>query len=170
MTRLFLAAVVAGWALGAYLLFVRHDGDVPVRADAVVVLAGADERLPVGLDLVRRGYAPILLVSRNHDPSPLEQHVCTGAAAVIAVCESADPYSTRGEAELIARVAEERGWRTVDVVTSRFHVLRAKRMIERCWQGRVVVVAAPNPGWPRFGWGLVTESVKLVYHEVDRRC
>jgi len=170
VTKLFLAVVVAAWLIGAYLLFVHRDGDVPVRADAVVVLAGADDRLPVGLDLVRRHYAPILLVSRSHEPSPLEQHVCTGAAGVIAVCEPADPYSTRGEAELIARVAKERRWHTVDVVTSRFHVFRAKRMIERCWDGRVDVVAAPNPDWPRFAWDVVTESVKVVYHEIDRRC
>ena len=134
------------------------------------MLAGASERLPVALDLVHRGYAPILVVSRNHQPDALEQQVCNGGAGVIAVCAAADPYSTRGEVQLIVRVARERQWHTVDVVTSRFHVFRAKRMIERCWDGRVAVVAAPNPEWPRFGWDLVTESAKVVYHEVDRRC
>ena len=86
------------------------------------------------------------------------------------LCFRAEPYSTQGEAEMIARLARERKWAGVDVVTSRFHVFRAKRMIERCYSGRLRVVGAPNPRLYRYVRDVVLESVKLVYHELDRGC
>ena len=55
----------------------------------------------------------------------------------------ANPYSTRGEAENVARMARAHGWRSLVVVTSRYHIRRAKLLFERCFPGRVQTVAAP---------------------------
>ena len=158
--------LLVAWLAAATYAFVLRPGDQPVRADAVFVLSGASERLPVGVRLVREGFAPVLVVSKSHEPKPYELRICRGRA----LCRAAEPYSTQGEARLIARLARERHWRTVDVVTSRFHVLRAKVMLERCFKGRLRVVAAPNPKLPTLAWNYVLESVKLVYHELDRGC
>ena len=160
------ALVLVAWLAAATYVFVLRPGDEPMRADAVFVLSGASERLPVGVALVREGEAPVLVVSTSRKPKPYEVRVCKGAA----LCRAAEPYSTRGEARLLARLAREHHWRTVDVVTSRFHVLRAKLMIERCFKGRLRVVAAPNPKLSMLAWNYVLESVKLVYHELDRAC
>lgn len=164
------ALVVVVYAAAAVWLFVvRHDQRA-VRADAVVVLSGSRLRLPVGFELMRRGDAPMLVISRNDRPTSLERRACAGSLGVDTLCVRADPFSTQGEARLIARLARQRGWRTVDVVTSQFHVFRARFMIERCYSGRLVMVGAPNPtGWT-LARNVVLEPVKLAYHEVRRGC
>ena len=81
MIRLLLVLVlllVLAWVAAGSWLFVVHHGDKPFGADAVVVLAGTKQRLPVGLELMRRGFAPILVVSRSHSPTQLETETCRG--------------------------------------------------------------------------------------------
>ena len=167
MIKRVVAAMFLAWFALATYAFVVRPGDHPFRANAVVVLSGSNERLPVGLRLVRQGYAPLLVVSRSHDPNALERRTC---ARRTVLCFAAEPYSTRGEARMIARLARQRRWTRVDVVTSRFHVPRAKRMIERCYSGKLRVVAAPNPSPVWLARAYVLESVKLVYHELARGC
>lgn len=161
--RVLLLLVVAYVAVAGYLFVVHHD-DRPAKADAVVVLSGTQERLPVGERLVREGYAPLLVVSRSTFPKAAELRACrTGA-----LCFRADPYSTRGEARAIARLAAARHWRTVDVVTSQFHVFRARILIRRCYHGGLRMVGAPEPAW-RLPYDAVKETAKLVYQEVFAR-
>lgn len=161
--RVLLTLVVAYVAVAGYLFVVHHD-DRPAKADAVVVLSGTKERLPVGQRLVREGYAPLLVVSRSTHPKAAELRACrTGA-----LCFRADPYSTRGEARAIARLAAARHWRTVDVVTSQFHVFRARILIRRCYHGGLRMVGAPEPAW-RLPYDAVKETVKLVYQETFAR-
>jgi uncharacterized SAM-binding protein YcdF (DUF218 family) len=165
-----LALVVLVYGAAAIWLFLVAHDQRPVRADAVVVLSGSKLRLPVGVMLVRRGDAPLLVVSRNDRPSTLERRACDGSLGLRSLCLRAKPFSTQGEARLIARLARQRGWRTVDVVTSQFHVFRARFMIARCYSGRLAMVGAPNPtGWTLVR-NVVLEPVKLAYHEVRRGC
>jgi len=151
-------------------LFVIDHGDKPVRADAVVVLSGAKNRLPVGVRLVRGHDAPLLVVSRNDKPTTLEQQACAHRLDLKTLCVRADPFSTQGEARLIEKLARERHWDAVDVVTSKFHTYRAKLMIARCYHGRLALVDAPNPKGVALVRNVALEPVKLVYHEVRRRC
>jgi uncharacterized SAM-binding protein YcdF (DUF218 family) len=169
MRKRVVAVVFVAWLVAATLLFVVHHGDKPVRADAVFVLSGSYARLPVGVRLVREGYAPLLVVSRTTgEPSVLEQQVCAHRLDIRALCVRADPYSTVGEAELLARLAQARHWRTVDAITSEFHVIRARIILRRCYHGRLRVVGAPNQlKW--LWWNAVLESVKLPYHELVHR-
>jgi uncharacterized SAM-binding protein YcdF (DUF218 family) len=163
------ALLVLAWLAAAVALFVVHHGDTPIHADAVFVLSGSAKRLPVGVKLVRAGYAPLLVVSRTTlAPSRLEQRVCKHRLAVRVLCVRADPFSTVGEAELLARLAAARHWHTVDVVTSQYHVVRARIILERCYHGRLRVVGAPNVLW-LLPWNAAQESVKLVYHELVHR-
>jgi uncharacterized SAM-binding protein YcdF (DUF218 family) len=130
----------------------------------VVVLSGTRQRLPVGQRLVREGYAPLLVVSRSTDPNTAERRACRAGA----LCFRAKPYSTRGEARAIARLAAARGWRTVDVVTSQFHVLRARILIRRCYHGGLRMVGASQSPL-RLPIDMAKESLKLVYQEVFAR-
>jgi uncharacterized SAM-binding protein YcdF (DUF218 family) len=163
--RVLLGLIVAYVAVAASLFVVHHD-DRPARADAVVVLSGTNERLPVGERLVREGYAPLLVVSRSDHPSAAERRACRSGA----LCFRAQPYSTRGEARAIARLAAARHWRAVDVVTSQFHVFRARILIKRCYSGSLRMVGAGEPVW-RLPYDVVKETMKLVYQEtVARGC
>lgn len=163
--RAVLMLLLAYVAVAGYL-FVAHHDDHPAKADAVVVLSGTEQRLPVGQRLVREGYAPVLVVSRSTDPSHAEQRACRSGA----LCFRAAPYSTRGEARAIARLAAARHWNTVDVVTSQFHIFRARILIERCYHGHLRMVGAREPRW-RIPLDAIKETVKLVYQEtVARTC
>ena len=42
------------------------------------------------------------------------------------------PLQHAGRGSGVARLARERGWRKVAVVTSSFHVFRARKLFERC--------------------------------------
>ena len=161
--RVVVMVVLAYLAVASYLFVVHHD-DRPVKADAVVVLSGTKQRLPVGERLVRQGFAPLLVVSRSTGTSAAEERACrTGA-----LCFRAQPYSTRGEARAIARLAAARHWRMVDVVTSQFHIFRARIVIRRCYHGGLRMVGADEPR-RRIPLDVAKETVKLVYQELFAR-
>ena len=70
------------------------------------------------------------------------------------VCFTAVPFSTRGEAETVARLARARGWHSVVVVTSTFHITRAHMLFRRCFHGRLCdrrQPARPGGGCRRSG-------------------
>jgi uncharacterized SAM-binding protein YcdF (DUF218 family) len=168
MLRAAIMLVAAGWVAADIALFVVPRGQKPIHADAVVVLSGSPTRLPKGLALVRAGWAPLLVVSRSTDPTRLELRACAHELDVPVLCRRADPYSTEGEAKMVRMLAERRGWTAVDVVTSRYHVFRARLLLRRCYRGRLRVVAAPNQTW-MLPADAVLEGLKLVYHEVVHR-
>lgn len=168
-TRLLPVALLV-WVVAAAAVYVFDHGGSPIRADAVVVLQGSKTRLPKGLQLVEQGYAPLLVISRG-DRKKLESRLCAGKGAathVRVVCFTASPPSTRGEAEFIGRLAKERGLSTIDVVTSQFHVFRARIVIARCFHGRLQMVGASQPAW-KLPWYAVNETAKLGYQLVVAR-
>jgi uncharacterized SAM-binding protein YcdF (DUF218 family) len=164
---LVLGVIFAAWLAVAIALFVVHHDDEPIHADAVVVLQGSNTRLPVGYRLVQEGYAPLLVVSRG-SRLKLEKRLCSGRTPVRVLCFQST--STRGEARFIAALAREQNLRRLDVVTSQFHVLRARIVLERCYDGELRMVGSANPTW-RMPLMMVTETAKLAYQlVVDRKC
>jgi uncharacterized SAM-binding protein YcdF (DUF218 family) len=128
---------VAAWFTLTVVLFYSPPEQVPRRADAVVVLGGGSaERLELGLRLARARVAPVLVVSDPPDDSPL----CSSKAGFEVVCVEPDPFTTRGEAETIGRLAASRGWQSLAVVTSNYHAVRAGLLVRRCFHGSVEVL------------------------------
>jgi uncharacterized SAM-binding protein YcdF (DUF218 family) len=172
MPRRFLILIgilFAIWLAAAIVLFGVHHGDKPVHANAVFVLSGSDTRLPEGLRLMQEGLAPLLVVSETTvKPSKLEQQACAHRLEVHVLCVRASPYSTVGEAELLARLAAARHWDAVDVVTSSYHVVRARIILRRCYRGTLRVVGVSDR-WYWHAWNMVLESIKLPYHELFHR-
>jgi uncharacterized SAM-binding protein YcdF (DUF218 family) len=127
-------------------LFVWPDSDSLRHADAVVVLAGGDgERLDRGLALVRDGVAPTLVASTGPN------RLCSYEQTFRVICFVPDPNNTRGEVEAVARIAKEHGWKRIVLVTSTYHVTRARLLLDRCYAGTVEVSpASPHEGV--FGW------------------
>jgi uncharacterized SAM-binding protein YcdF (DUF218 family) len=157
IARVLLLLVVGAFAAATAYLFVYPDADpVPLQADAIVVLSGGQHRLDEGVRLWRRGVAPTLAISDGRNPSwPQANRLC-GRPRVR--CFNPSPYSTRGE----ARWAAAQGWDSVVVVTSTYHVRRAREMFDRCVDGRLAVVEAEPPldnlivgvtwEWPKSAW------------------
>jgi uncharacterized SAM-binding protein YcdF (DUF218 family) len=160
-----------GWAAAAAVLFVWPPQHVPARADAVVVLSGGrGPRLARGLELVRRGVAPVLVVSDGWGATwPEANRLCAERRAPVRVlCFHPDPYDTHGEAEGFARLATARGWTSVLVVSSRYHIARAKILFERCFHGTVYTAGANQSVWTRI-LSVPSETAKLGYALTLRR-
>ncbi|HZS25138.1 MAG TPA: YdcF family protein [Gaiellaceae bacterium] len=147
------AGLVVLWLVLCAVLFVWSPWltGAPKRADVIVVLSGSKRRLPPALALIRRGVAPVLALSTVQRTKhwPQAQRLCAARryAGATVVCFTAQPFSTAGEARTLARLARQRGWRSIVVVTSRFHVTRAHMLFRRCWHGPLSFVAAPSPWW-----------------------
>ena len=162
LALVFLAALLVSSAF----IFVWPSSDTPTQASAVVVLSGAKNRLTKAEQLIRAGVAPVLAISSVlrtpnwHAALRLCRAGRYHGARVL--CFEASPYSTRGEAENVARMARAHGWRSLVVVTSRYHIRRAKLLFERCFPGRVQTVGAPF-AWTELPSILPSEWSKLVY-------
>lgn len=123
------------------------------HADAVLVLGGPGARLQVATELARRHAAPWMLVS-----VPSVEWNCPHieTPGVVVQCFRPDPFSTQGEAQYFGRQARHHGWRSVIVVSSVPQATRARLRVERCFPGRVQVVAAALPA-AKFAYGVVYE-------------
>ena len=160
--------VVLGVALVALnlRLFVWPASSTPAHADAVVVLAGGDgERLDKGLELVRNGLAPNLVVSTPPD------RLCTNDYTFEVYCFLPDPDDTRGEAEAVGRIAEQEGWHTLVLVTSEYHATRARLLLERCFEGTVDVSTARSGKGPvSLLWAIGHEWGGMVEAALHENC
>ena len=164
--------VVVAWVAATAVLFVWPRQDEPRRADAVVVLSGGREaRLAKGLELMRERVAPTLVLSDGNAPGWVEgNRLCGGGSRFAVVCFRPRPYSTHGEADHVARLARAHGWRSLVVVTSRYHVTRSRLLFRRCTRAAVDGVAA-RTSLVAMALNVPAEWAKLLYQvTVERDC
>lgn len=127
---------VVVWAgLGAWFLSDRHRSE-PVKSDAIVMLAGAnDGRHRVARNLLEDGYAPELLVS-SPDGAGRKQaaELCLEKATE---CFTPVPKTTAGEVKFVREAADEakesgHAWHDIIVVTNKPHAARAGDFFRKC--------------------------------------
>ena len=165
-----LAAVAYGYGIWLYLL--HYQERLPAHADAIVVLAGSRDRLPVAVKLAETGIANTLVVSEDNASSdPARARFCSGTKpkGYKLVCQFASPSSTRGEARMIANLANQRAWKTVVVVTSRYHIYRAHKLIRRCTKVDLAMRYTDKDAWWRKAIAIPLEYVKLLRAEISQR-
>jgi uncharacterized SAM-binding protein YcdF (DUF218 family) len=171
---LIVAALVVAWLVACLVLFVwpPAESSAPAHADVVVVLSGNKRRLPPALALIRRGVAPVLALSTVQRTRhwPLAEQLCRARryAGARVLCFTAVPFSTRGEARTVAKLARRRGWRSVVVVTSTFHVTRARLLFRRCFPGPLAVVGSSSTWW-KLPDEWASETGKLLVQLTVRR-
>lgn len=138
---------------------------MPARVDAIIMMAGPGDRLPLAVKLAREGRASVLVVSQGHDgyggpcPAPVP--------GVRLICFDPVPGNTRGEAEYAGRLARKYGWHSVVLVTTAEQDTRARIMMQRCFAGDVYVVTASQPlsALPyqiAYGWGALLKALVAV--------
>jgi uncharacterized SAM-binding protein YcdF (DUF218 family) len=141
-----LAVIVVLW-LGLCYQVVENPTVVthPGPADAIVVLGPATSaRTDAALALARQGLSHVLVLS-NATTHQHATQVCNHPPAGWSVtCFVPEPGTTRGEAEYVRDLAARYGWTNLIVVTSRFHISRARLILKRCLSGEVQLVAAPE--------------------------
>jgi uncharacterized SAM-binding protein YcdF (DUF218 family) len=140
--------------IGGVPVYVRPQIDRLRHADAIFVLGGyGDLRYTFGLELAMQGWASNVVVSnpRAKDDPWLTDYCATRHAGFDLKCFSPDPPTTKGEGRELARLAAQNGWRTVIVVTFPPHISRARFILERCFDGDLVMAASPDrlsaPRW-----------------------
>ena len=154
LTALSAVVVLGGlvFATLSYRWFINPSEQEPGTADVVYVLGGGGSRVDLALDLVRDGVADRIVFSSSYVASqgvwaatPCNQVATPDMPrGTIFECYEADPGTTRGEAQLLADMADERGWESVVVVASTDQVTRARRLIDRCWDGEVKMTSVPH--------------------------
>ena len=148
-----LAVLVGAWLLACAVLFVWPPAETgaPSRANAVVVLSGSKNRLTKAEQLIRDGVAPVLAISSVlRGPNwHAARRLCRAGVYHHArvLCFEANPYNTRGEAETMSRIARRHRWSSLAIVSSTFHLTRAKLLFARCFRGKLSLIGTSTPWW-----------------------
>ncbi|OBF25118.1 hypothetical protein A5727_05490 [Mycobacterium sp. ACS4331] len=166
-----LLAIVVVVGLAGYPVFVAPRVDDPRVADAILVVGGDGPaaRVRHGLDLARQGWAPHVVLS---NPGGQVGQLCNlDDPAFTVECFDPDPRSTLGEARELGRLAAERSWRTVIVVTYPPHISRARYIMGRCFDGEVIMSAAPlDLSIPYWVWMYLYQSAGYAKAWLHRGC
>jgi uncharacterized SAM-binding protein YcdF (DUF218 family) len=108
-------------------------------ADVLVVLSGAPERWPTAVTAFEQGAAPRRVAPLPRESIPGAEALC-GSGSI--ECFIPNPVTTVGEARTASALANERGWRHLAVVTSDYHVSRARMVFTQCFSGDITMIAA----------------------------
>ena len=178
-----LAAALALFLTSGNFLIVN----APAQADVIVVLAGETNWRPArGLQLLRQGYAPRMLLDVPaagiiYDQSMLKiaqkyvQYLPEGQA--VSICPIAG-LSTKTEALDVIGCLKDSGAHRILVVTSDYHTRRARSIFEHEMHGYQVSIAAAFdsenfgvPWWRHRQWAKINfdEWLRLVWWEVIDR-
>lgn len=183
-----LGAMVAGAGLLFAGTWLTKD-DVPVRADAMVVLGGGYYRPLYAADLFREGFAPVVYVGRviRSDEDRMVMRYGFALAEQDAVYrriltahgvpdEAVRTYgqelrSTVEEAETLSALLGPGPGRLI-VVTSPYHVMRARMTFRHALPGwEVLVCGTAHEPFPERWWtsqaaarSVILETAKLVYY------
>ncbi|MFB9164923.1 YdcF family protein [Arthrobacter psychrochitiniphilus] len=142
------------WLFFAFQLFYNVRTPPLKKADAVVMLGGASkERLPEALKLRNELGAPILVLSNTGTPGNASADSYCEAHSLdpSVICFLPEPMDTRGEADAVGLLASERGWKSIVVVTSKYHVARSERLMNQCTPSKVQL-AATDPELSAAQW------------------
>lgn len=153
-------------ALGAG--FVRYISLVPMsetplqqKADGIVALTGGPDRIGDAAELLATGYGKRLLITGVNPTTRLEELIklMPRYEAVFTCCTDLDrsAVNTIGNAVETRRWAREKGFTSIVVVTSRFHMPRALAELEHQLPG-VALIPYPvvtekqkaEPWWSNF--------------------
>jgi uncharacterized SAM-binding protein YcdF (DUF218 family) len=117
-----------------------------MRADAVVVLGGTPyKRFEYGIELAERGLAPEVVISNSVGSADTRmQSICSTPTSVRVTCFLPQPWTTRGEAQEIRSLAQQRGWKSIIVVTTKAHISRARYILGRCFGGEIMMTDYPE--------------------------
>nr|HID15072.1 YdcF family protein [Anaerolineae bacterium] len=178
-----IALLLAGLlALGVFTITVGHflaTEDAFSQADAIVVLGGEDGsffRVRHAMELFNAGHAPVVVFSGgtlkdagiacSSAQLSLEAAQQLGLPAEATVIADG-AQSTYDEAVNIRRLARQRRWRSLIIVTDLFHTRRAARTFRTLLPAITIYVsAAPDPRYDASRWWQNEHSLVAVFNEM----
>jgi len=125
-----LAFVGAGFGFIGFLSLLRGAEEKPARnADGIVVLTGGSSRVSDAMELLASGYGKRLLISGVYPTNNVSDisRTLPDNHKLLNCCVDLDrsAVDTRGNAAETRRWAKERGFKSLIVVTSNYHMPRA---------------------------------------------
>jgi uncharacterized SAM-binding protein YcdF (DUF218 family) len=150
-------------ALGEYLIVQQP---TPQQADVIVILANWDDtiiRVRAGADLYKGGVAKAIFVPRMERMEGLEEIKKLGinipenrdlvitilqglGVPLDAIATSAQEVtSTWDEAQEVSNLIEDKGYKSVVLVTSKYHSRRASLILKDALKGKATVISIPSP-------------------------
>ncbi|BCW46618.1 YdcF family protein [Arthrobacter sp. StoSoilB5] len=166
-------AVALLWLITAFQFFYSPPQATPHRTDAIVVLGGlSKERLPVAQELQESLDIPVLVVSTTGLAGNVEgDALCHEDDEPDLICFRPSPLNTRGEARGLAGLIAQNGWRSVTVVTSDYHLVRAGTLMRQCTSAEIQMVGSqPELSAPAWLDRFVVETGGLIDAWVQPEC
>lgn len=144
--RLAIAAAVVGAlivaiALAGLPVYVFPPVEPIGEADLIYVIGPPTQtRIALEEELRRGGVADAALISVPLEgaQSAADSRVCFNLAVA---CEHPEPFTTKGEASMLAAYARDHGVQRTIVITYTPHVARTRYIFAKCYSGDVTVVA-----------------------------
>lgn len=155
MIRRILSLILLFWTLGFAVFVIGLPGPAASQqSDAIIVLTGGENRIERGIELLQAGQAERMLVSGvNRTVRPIELAEETGAPEALFDCcidlgqEAVDTRSNGAEA---AQWIRENQFTSIRLVTTDWHMPRARFEVMRELDGHVEVLSDAVPSDPSF--------------------
>ncbi|MGN6155800.1 MAG: YdcF family protein [Sphingomicrobium sp.] len=141
----FFSVFVLLYLLGFIIFSVTLDGPAKdQRTDAVIAITGGPDRIEHGIDVLSHGYAKRMLIAGT-DPSVTKPDLVRrlkGRKKLVDCCVDlgSESVDTRSNAEEAKRWLDNRGYKSFRLVTSDWHMRRARYEFRRVMDGKFVVV------------------------------
>ena len=170
MLRRILSLILIAWVAGFIVFAMRLPQSAGAeRAEAVVVLTGGAGRIKRGLEVLNQGWAGQMLVS-GVDPQvkPGEfaaQFKIAPAAMRCCITLGYRAFDTTSNARETAAWLETRGYRSVRLVTSDWHLRRARAELDKVLPAKVTVIGDAVPTQPSLRI-LMIEYHKLLFRSI----
>jgi uncharacterized SAM-binding protein YcdF (DUF218 family) len=168
-----ISACLLVWFVAGWLVLVHPRTDQPRASDAILVLGplGADGRMKEAIKLARAGIAPHLVISVANDYDRVHGYCAKKLPNVDVTCFSPNPPTTQGEARELTALAGRHNWRRVVVVTSRYHLSRARLILDRCYKGDLTMVASPgNPSIVKWAYQYGYQTAGFIKAALNTGC
>lgn len=164
------------WLAVCVAVVMHPDVDARGPVDAAYVLGPVETRIEEVTAVMGTGVAPVLLATTSVNARTGEAfataHCDTVTPSHRVECVLPEPYTTRGEARVLAERVDEHGWARVAVLTSTPHAARARMMVERCTDAEVLVWTVGDEARGVRGWAaaFVYQSAAWVKAQLVRGC
>ena len=175
---IFISTVAAIFFLSLGFIVSQHAGN-PEKSDVIIVLGGDNGlRVSKGAELYKAGYAPHVILTgideRFYNPSHpnwRERRMMASGIPKNAIKVDAKSTTTWEEAENTSDTMEEKGWKSVIVVSDPPHLLRLQQTWSKAFEGssKKFILVPTNPIWwnPLFWWNN-EKSYQFVMNEIKK--
>ena len=165
------AVVAAGCGFAGFLSQLRGTESRPSRtADGIVVLTGGSSRVSDAMELLAGGYGKRLLISGVHPLSGASDisRSLPDNQSLLNCCVDLDrsAVNTRSNAAETRRWAHERGFKSLIVVTSNYHMPRAIVELSHAMPDITLIpFAVVGDKWREEPWWSNSATLRLVLSE-----